>query len=63
MTKRPQAAFDSAGAPKAPAVSGGREPRRPLQSVKGPLDFMGLPPHDQRASAAAIRAYFEQPKG
>jgi phage gpG-like protein len=63
MSEPKQIPSGADAASSVPEVSGGRGQRRPLQAVTGSRDFMGLPPHDQRASAAAIKAYFAQPKG
>lgn len=63
MSEHTQIPSHTAVVTSVPEVSGGRGQRRPLLALKGTGDFMGLPAHDQRASAEAIKAYFAQPKG
>lgn len=63
MTEHTQVTSDAVGESRAPDASAGRGQRRPLNPVTVSRDFMGLKPHDQHASAAAIKAYFAPPKG
>lgn len=45
-----------------PLAAGEVIAKQPLVHATAPVDFMGQPPYDARASIAAVRAYFAHAK-